>query len=488
MFAGVFAAFRGLDGRRHLLIAALCCNVAALAACSDAAVEPRGADATADASSVGTADGAVGGGSDASVDVQQGGTFDAASGDATTFDVVQTVDGGTTDAGAADAGSPDGGSADAGSDAADCGGDCDAASSGDAAGDAAGADGDATGGPTDPCGVCPWDEQPSGDHPGAKGPYDLLEPKKIDYGTAFGEGYKEMLVFEPLVAGPHPVLFFVPGKSLYATGGLIGKLGHAYEAMMQHVARHGVIAVFVRVEQGLIDGDHARMAKDLLQAQGVLLQKVSTADPSRIAYAGHSMGGKVVVIAAAEAIAGDKDGKIADPKLVVPMNLSNEKPPLGVYLDATAKAAEIGKDAPVFFDLLTTADDVIAPLDASGKPNTQAVYDALKMKTRQLIVLHGTGKDDPNPQTKPELTDDHAAPLSIEGKSGGAADFVMPASHLDALDWYGYWKHLVGALRYHFLGGDSSWAYGPLRTHGGTMADGTVITHEVKAQAFTTLP
>lgn len=456
--------------------------------CSDPAVQPRGQDSSA---SGGTqADGGAidadnaGADSGGGVDVTQGGGGGG-------VDVAQTVDAGgsaTTDAGGDDAAVADAGAGDAAiSDADDS---ADAAGADDAA-DAAGAGGDAAvadAGAPDPCGVCPWDKQPSGDHPGAKGPTSLLEPKKIDYGTAFGEGYKEMLVFQPLVAGPHPVLFFVPGKSLYATGGLIGQLGHAYKALCEHVASHGVIAVFVRVEQGLLDGDHARMAKDLLQAQAKLFAEVSTADPSRVAYAGHSMGAKVVVIAAAEAIAGDKAGAIADPKLVVAMNLSNEKPPLGVYLDASQKAKEIAADTPIFFDFLAAGDDLIAPLDEAGKPNTQAVYDALKVPTRQIIVLHGTGKDDPNPQTKPELADDHGLPLTIEGKPGGAADFVMPASHLDALDWYGVWKHLVGALRYHFLSGDPKWAYGALRSHGGTLPDGKIIQHEVKAQAFTALP
>ena len=112
--------------------------------------------------------------------------------------------------------------------------------------------------------------------------------KTIDYGTGFLETYKQMLVFQPLVAGPHPVLLFVPGKQLYATGGIIGELGHAYKALCEHVASHGYVVAFVRVEQGLTDGDHARMAKDLLEAQAKLLSAVTTADSTRIAYAGHS--------------------------------------------------------------------------------------------------------------------------------------------------------------------------------------------------------
>lgn len=470
---------------------------AALTACSDAAVEPRGNDASAgqdsvagdaslgdgtggvDVSQGGQDGGGGGGGVDVSQGVDVGPIVDAgAAADSVATDAVES-DGATT----ADAVESDGAATTDAADDAAAGGGADAGAS-DAAADT-GAD-DA--GAPDPCGVCPWDKRPTGDHPGAKGSYSLLEPKKIEYGSGLLQGYKEMLVFQPLQAGPHPVLLFVPGKSLYATGGLIGQLGHAYKAFCEHVAQQGVIVAFVRVETGVTDGDHARMAKDLLEAQAKLFASISTADPDRLAYAGHSMGAKVAVLAATTAIDEDPKGAHADPKLVVTMNFSNEKPPLGVYVDAAEKAEGIAADSKVFFDLLTTADDAIAPLDVAGKPNTQALYDALKMPTRQIIVLHGTGKDDPNPKTNPELFDDHGAPLSIEGKPGGLADFVMPASHLDALDWYGYWKHVAGAMRYHFLGGDAKWAYGAMRTHGGTLPGGEVITHEVKAQGWTTLP
>ncbi len=444
----------------------------ALAACSDAAVEPRGNDTSAGQDAVGS-DGSLGD-SAGGVDVSQGGQDGAGGGG---VDVSQGVDAGP-DVGL-DTGSEDAEVLDVAEDVAD-----DAAvDAGDDVEDTA-----ADAGAPDPCGVCPWDKQPSGDHPGAKGSFSLLEPKKIDYGSGLLEGYKEMLVFQPLQAGPHPVLLFVPGKSLYATGGLIGQLGHAYKAFCEHVARQGAIVAFVRVETGVTDGDHARMAKDLLQAQAKLFASISTADPDRLAYAGHSMGAKVVVLAATTTLDEDPKGVHADPKLVVTMNFSNEKPPLGVYVDAAKKAEGIASEAKVFFDVLTTADDAIAPLAAADKPNSQALYDALKMPTRQLIVLHGTGKDDPNPSTQPELVDDHSAPLTIEGKPGGIADFVVPASHLDALDWYGYWKHVVGAMRYHFLGGDATWAYGAMRVHGGTLPSGEVITHEVKAQGWTSLP
>lgn len=462
-----------------------------LAGCGDPAVEDRdtaGAngdvgDPTGDMTGAGDGDGAT---SDA-------GTADGVADSGAVAGDVQdaTVSDPTADATADDATTDDATVGDeTASDAAnEDGANEDASTTDDTADGAASQDGGAVdGGSVDPCGVCPWDTQPTGAHPGAKGPYGLLEPKTIAYSTAPFETYKQMLVFQPLVAGPHPVLLLVPGKQLYATGGIIGELGHAYRALCEHVASYGYVVAFVRVEQGLTDGDHARMAKDLLQAQAKLLSTITTADPTRLAYAGHSMGGKVVVVAAAEAIAGDANGVHVDPRVVVTMNLSNEAPPLGVYLDATKKVEELPADAKVWFTLIGAGDDSIAPVDASGKPNSKAVYDALKVPTRQLIVLHGTGKDDPNPATTPELVDDHSVPLTVNGKVGGLADLATPPSKLDALDWYGTWKLLVGAMGTVFQGLDSSWAYGDLRGHGGTLPDGTIVKHEVVGQGWTTLP
>lgn len=452
--------------------------------CSDPPVAERKADglAAGDVEADGSvddvaaaadgADDATAGASDAPADSTAGAdtTAGADGSDDSADDAATAGDGGADGAGS----TADAADDSAGGDAADA--------------EVAGAEVEADAAGTDPCGVCPFGAQPAGAHPGAKGTVALLEPKEVEYGSGLLDGYKKMLVLQPLVAGPHPVLFFVPGKSLYATGGFIGEFGHAYRKLLEHVASHGYIVAFVRVETGPTDGDHARMAKDLLQAQAKLFDAISTADSSRIGYAGHSMGGKVIVIAAAEAIAGDKDGKIADPKVVIPLQLSNEAPPLGVYLDATKKAEELKPDAKVWFTIISAGDDAIAPTDAPGKPNSKALFDALKMPTRQLIILHGTGPGDGNPTTTPELVDDHSLTLTVNGKVGGLADFVMPPGKLDALDWYGAWKLLVGSLDYVLRSGDAKWAFGDLRKHGGTLPDGSILQHEVAAQGWTSLP
>ena len=370
------------------------------------------------------------------------------------------------DAGAVDAGQPDI-AADIAADAAP-----------DAAADAAVAD---------PCGDCPWNAQPGGDHPAAASKVSQLEPKKVEYGNGLLEGFKEMLVIEPLSPGVHPVLFFVQGKQLHTTGGILSaKLGKAYMAMLEHIARRGYIVAFVRVENLATDCDFGKMADYLLQASVKLFAKYSTADSDRVAFAGHSMGAKVAILAAARTLLDDKEGKWADPEAVFAFNVGNEKPAVcfAPWMDAAAAVKYFDAKAQVRFTFVDSDDDAITPYKDPKKPNALAIYEALPIKYKQMIVLHGTGKGDKNVATQPELHDDHSACLTVEGSPGGVAGWAMPDSHLDALDWYGFWKILAGGLDFHFLKGDPKWAYGELRSHGGTLPGGGSISHEVFKQGW----
>ncbi len=334
------------------------------------------------------------------------------------------------------------------------------------------------------CENCLFTQQPAAPHPGGLGSLALAPEQTISYGS---EPYKQILVVRPEGAGPLPTVLFVAGKQLYQGGSPL-KLGAPYRLFLEHIASHGYVAAFVRVEQNLLDGDHLRMADDLLTAATVLAAQVPQASPTLLAYVGHSMGAKVVLLAASKATAGDPTGKFPDPKAVLAFAVSNEPPPFGAFQDAVPEVAKIPADSATWFTLATGDDDTIAPWNDPQKANAQALYDALKTERRQLIVVDGTGPDDPNMATTPELVDDHSAPLSIEGKPGGAADFAMPISHLDALDWYGFWKWTVGALDFHFGNGSPAWAYGALRTHGGTSAQGQVILHQIVHQGWSMLP
>jgi len=438
----------------------------------DAAKEAGAGDTTGADGNGRTGDGEAvdGAASDVQPDINE--TVDATTVDSGPEDTL-APDSEPTDAGAADVGSADAGGEDA----------SDQADSGSSNGDAGAADA----GAQDPCGDCVWDQQPTGDHPSAKSKASLLEPKKVEFGSGLFEGYKEMLVIRPLKPGIHPVLFFVPGKQLHTTGGIISaKLGHAYMALLEHIARRGYIVAFVRVENGLTDCDHGKMANNLLEATQKLFEVVSLADKDRVAFAGHSMGAKIAILAAAKTLNDDKKGKWVDPEAVFAFNVSNEKPTicLAPWQDASAAVKYIDAASKVRFTFVQTEDDKVAPYKDKTKPNALAIYNNLKVKWRQLIILHGTGKDDPNPATDPELHDDHAAPLTVKGNVGGVADLGMPPSYLDGLDWYGYWKILVGGLDFHFLKGDAKWAYGDLRTHGGNLPGGKMVTHQVLKQGW----
>lgn len=356
----------------------------------------------------------------------------------------------------------------------------------DAAADAAEATVDA--GPVDPCGTCPWHQQPAAPHPGGPGTHQTVGPDTLKYGAGFGEGYKQIRVVKPMTAGKHPVLLFVPGKGLSAGGGLSPQVGQPYLKLLEHVASHGYVAALVQVEQSGLDNDHLRMADDFLAAQAALLDQVSTADGGKLAYAGHGQGAKVALLAAWQNINLDTKDLQADPLAVVLFGAVNTPPGLGQFVDAKVQAAEIVPSALTWFTFVHAADDSGAAMGGNASLNGGGLYTVLQTENKQLLILHGTGGGDPNPATKPELHDDEAAPLTLEGKPGTLADLTIPASHLDALDWYGYWKLLVGALDWHFQKGDPKWAYGDLRTHGGSLPGGGHVTHEIVKQGWKVLP
>ncbi len=339
------------------------------------------------------------------------------------------------------------------------------------------------------CSGCLFTQQPPAPHPGGKGPYALAPADEFEYAPGGLTGnYHKMLVVRPDAPGVWPTVFFLHGKSLYEGGGFSAKLGQPYRALLDHIASHGYVVAFVRVESGLLDADHLRKADELLLAATALPGKVSDANPNKVAYVGHSMGAKVALLAAWKTLNSDQANAHADPAAVLLFSIANEPPPIGTYQNALDKAKVMWKDAPTWFTFATGADDSTAAWNDPTKPNAKALFDALPTQKKQLFVVHGTGKDDPNPPTKPELVDDHSAPLTIEGKPGGIADMALTDSHLDALDWYGFWKWTVGSLNAHFKAGDPAWAYGANRTHGGNLPDGKAIQHELAGQGWTVFP
>ena len=264
----------------------------------------------------------------------------------------------TDDAGADDAGSA---TADGVAVADGAAGDTNADGSGSDAGaaDGDGAGSDAAGaGTVNPCPACPVDKQPTGDHPGAKGACSVQSPKEIAYGSGLGQGYKKMIVYRPACAGGHPVLFFVHEKGIYNAGGFVGKFGEGYRKFMEHVASHGTIAVFVRVESGLLDGNHDRMAQDLLDATTKLFDGVSVALKDEVVFAGHGMGAKVAVLAAAQTYGSDTKQQWVDPRAVLAFSVDNQKNLLtSNYTDASITVKKIPATADVTFTFVQAEDD-----------------------------------------------------------------------------------------------------------------------------------
>ncbi len=440
--------------------------------CSDAEVDANSSLAAAGSDAGSDSSGVNGAGSDTAAAADAARDPDAAAADD-----------------ALDAASPDT-SPDAGADSGpEAGPDAATDANQDSSADAATGADSASDAVTEACPGCLFSQPPPAGHPGAVGPYKLKPAEQIGYNTGILDGYKDMLVLRPEAAGVFPTVLFLPGKQLADGGGFPAKLGYPYRAWLEQIASHGYVVALIRVEKGLLDADHQRMASDAWSAYKVLTDKITMAHPDKVALVGHSMGAKVALLAAVKTLADDPGGTLPDPAAVLVYSVSNEPPPIGEFQNALGEVKKIPATAKTFFTFATGNNDETAPWNTQGKANAAALYDALATERKQLLVLHGTGKGDPNPPTTPELHDDHAAPLSISGKPGSAADFAMETSYLDALDWYGFWKWTVGALQWHWSGGDPKWAYGDQRLHGGNLPNGAgTLSHQLFAQKWTQLP
>lgn len=284
----------------------------------------------------------------------------------------------------------------------------------------------------------------------------------------------QVQVFSPVTDKPpaqgFPVLAMSPGKTLNLT---------FYRELVQHIARKGYVVLFIITEASLLDCQHKRMAEEFLEAIKDAIQTGNHFPPGWIAagqigWWGHSMGSKVTAIAASMV----DDSNYLQPAFVVGTAFTDAN---GAPIICDSSAMDHADKIPenVVYTLIPGSEDTIA----SYKESTE-LYKAMDhLKWSQVILVNGFALDN--------LVSDHAAPAT--------ANCMLPCWHcvfefdllncsecgvVDALDWYGYWKWVVGALDYHFNNGVLDWAYGSQRLFGGTDSAGNTIQHMQLAQSW----
>ncbi len=129
--------------------------------------------------------------------------------------------------------------------------------------------------------------------PGDPGPYAVRELELELRDPARGRKVDAWVVL-PQGEGPYPWVVFSPGFLLS---------GRDYRRLGQHLASHGLAVALLTYDVNLFNVDHTVLVQDLRLALAELLRHEATAlflDPERMGLVGHSLGGKLSFLAAAE--------------------------------------------------------------------------------------------------------------------------------------------------------------------------------------------
>lgn len=135
-----------------------------------------------------------------------------------------------------------------------------------------------------------WDGDPSLD-----GPFRVSELRARLVDPSSGREVSVLLIApQPAAeAAPAPLVLFSPGFLLR---------GDQYRSYGQRLASHGIIAAMLTYQVSLFSADHRLLLGDLLFVLDRLLAPegplAGRADPSRVGTAGHSLGGKLSLLAA----------------------------------------------------------------------------------------------------------------------------------------------------------------------------------------------
>ena len=274
--------------------------------------------------------------------------------------------------------------------------------------------------------------------------------------NAYGTGVEQYWLFEPAEPTPKsaPLVVF--------NHGWMGMVPAVYLGWIEHIVRRGSIVVFPRYQTGATTPPwtftHNAIASVKLALEELKRPGHVAPDLARFAIVGHSAGG---------AIAADMAALAAAEGLPRPKAIMVVQPGRGVLAadNAFFPAADYGKiPKDVLMLVVVGADDrLVGSLMAKD----------LFVRTPQIPADH---KDyiivQSDRHGELPLVADHISPCAPL-----QPPLIFPGRHIDALDYYAYWKLFDGLTDYAFFGTHKEFALGntPEQRYMGKWSDGTAV-------------
>jgi chlorophyllase len=152
-------------------------------------------------------------------------------------------------------------------------------------------------------------------HPDQDGPYEIRQLSVNVEDTARGRAF-EIVLFYPASGGNYPLILFNHGFMLRAD---------AYRSYGEHLASHGFVVGLPSLVMDLLSIDHKELALDIQFATDYCVEAsrhtgnplFSLINEEMIGLAGHSLGGKLSLLAAAQ------DSRICAAALLDPVDSGN---------------------------------------------------------------------------------------------------------------------------------------------------------------------
>jgi pimeloyl-ACP methyl ester carboxylesterase len=211
--------------------------------------------------------------------------------------------------------------------------------------------------------------------PTEDGAFAVTEAEAAIPGAATGRTL-EATVFRPTGAGPFPLAIISPGFQMQRS---------QYASYGRHLATWGFVAILTDYAESGFNLNHTRLAEDVPAVIDWAVADVALAiDPTKIATAGHSLGGKISVYAAT------LDARIHAVVAWDPVDSGNPSVVPERIANTTAAIAVVGET--------TNATGGFMPC-APAAENFQTFYSAAQAPALELVVNgadHMDWVDDPS--------------------------------------------------------------------------------------------